>query len=292
MLELIDNREKRKQIANETLEIIRKGAYINENGKNICIEEALKYAISNSVLYKPEEFEEILKKIKDEIQNIINLNSENKVIIEVTNESTIATAVRLVLNEQLTHTVCLNFASACNPGGGFQSGSQAQEESLVRSSGLYPCIAQMQEMYDYNRNLKTCLYSDHMTFSPDVPFFRNDNGILLKQPFNVSVISAPAVNAGIVMEREKDNASQIHSIMTERIRKILSIAAINKYRGIILGAFGCGVFKNKPEYVAGYFKKLLKDEGYEKLFEKIVFAIYDNSTDGRNFKAFNNAFGR
>ena len=35
--------------------------------------------------------------------------------------------------------ICLNFASARNPGGGFLNGSQAQEESIARATGLYPC---------------------------------------------------------------------------------------------------------------------------------------------------------
>jgi len=37
-------------------------------------------------------------------------------------------------------TLCLNFASAKNAGGGFLGGSQAQEESLARSSALYATL--------------------------------------------------------------------------------------------------------------------------------------------------------
>ena len=46
---------------------------------------------------------------------------------------------------------------------------------------------------------------------------------------------------------------------------------------IILGAFGCGVFKNNPYTVAQIFNELLKKEGFEKYFEHITFAIYDKS---------------
>merc|ERR1712029_910488 len=39
------------------------------------------------------------------------------------------------------HPGVLNFASARNPGGGFTTGAEAQEESLARSSGIYPCLS-------------------------------------------------------------------------------------------------------------------------------------------------------
>lgn len=41
-----------------------------------------------------------------------------------------------------------------------------------------------------------------MIVSPKVPFFRSDNGDLLKEPFNVSVITAPAVNAGVIFQKQ------------------------------------------------------------------------------------------
>ena len=53
--------------------------------------------------------------------------------------------------------VCLNFASTKNPGGGFLRGSQAQEESLARASGLYACISPMTGYYDTTRNQPSCL---------------------------------------------------------------------------------------------------------------------------------------
>jgi hypothetical protein len=53
--------------------------------------------------------------------------------IQVTAESTLEAARRLGGD-----VACLVFASARNPGGGFLNGAQAQEESLARSSALYP----------------------------------------------------------------------------------------------------------------------------------------------------------
>jgi len=284
---IINNREKRIKIAKETLEILDNGFYINGNSNKINIKDDLDYSISNSILYKPDLSENIEITVKD----LLNQNKDRKCCIEVTGETTIAASLRLVNQEGIEDTVCLNFASAKNPGGGFLTGSQAQEESLARSSGLYPCISQMSEMYEYNRSNRTCLYSDYMIYSPKVPFIRYDNGSFMDKPVLISVITAPAVNAGVVMQRDKEDQGKIGEVMVERIRKILAVAAVNKSKAIVLGAFGCGVFKNRPQDVAGYFENVLFKDGYKVLFDRIVFAVYEGGEDKRNFNIFSKVFG-
>ncbi len=279
------NRDIRARVALETLKILESGYYTNHLGTTIDIKEDLKIAINNTVLYKPNTF----ANIEDEHEKIRNEKEPKMSNIEITDETTICAARRLVADEGFDKVVCLNFASAKNPGGGFLSGSQAQEESLARSSGLYPCISQMKEMYDYNWGIKTCLYSDYMIYSPKVPVFRDDNNKLLNEAFLTSFITAPAVNAGVVMEREKGSTEKIHSVMINRIKKILLIAALNNNKAIVLGAYGCGVFRNKAEDVAEYFRKVLNEDGYKLLFDKVVFAIYDNAVDKSKIRVFERA---
>ncbi|RCX12063.1 uncharacterized protein (TIGR02452 family) [Anaerobacterium chartisolvens] len=279
------NRDVRAKVALETLKILESGFYTNHKGATVDIKEDLKIAINSTVLYKPDTF----ANIENEHEKIRNEKEPKMSNIEITDETTISAARRLVADEGFDEVVCLNFASAKNPGGGFLSGSQAQEESLARSSGLYPCISQMKEMYDYNWGIKTCLYSDYMIYSPKVPIFRDDNNKLLNEASLVSFITAPAVNAGVVREREKGNIEKIHSVMINRIKKILLIAALNNNRAIVLGAYGCGVFRNKAEDVAEYFRKVLVEDGYKLLFDKIVFAIYDNSADKAKIRVFEQA---
>lgn len=279
------NRDIRARVALETLKILESGYYTNHLGTTIDIKEDLKIAINNTVLYKPNTF----ANIEDEHEKIRNEKEPKMSNIEITDETTICAARRLVADEGFDKVVCLNFASAKNPGGGFLSGSQAQEESLARSSGLYSCISQMREMYDYNSSTKTCLYSDYMIYSPKVPVFRDDNNKLLNEAFLTSFITAPAVNAGVVMEREKGSTEKIHSVMTNRIKKILLIAALNNNKAIVLGAYGCGVFRNKAEDVAEYFRKVLNEDGYKLLFDKVVFAIYDNAVDKSKIRVFERA---
>lgn len=279
------NREYRIKIAQDTLEILKKGSYINKAGNEIKISESLNNAVKKSILYKPSMFDQIEKDIKA----LMEQKAGNNPKIEVTEETTLGAAKRLVVSEGIKDAVCLNFASAKKPGGGFLSGSQAQEESLARSSGLYPCISQMKEMYDYNWSLKTCLYSDYMIYSPKVLVIRADNSALLEYPYEVSFITAPAVNAGVVRDREAEKRGKIHSVMIERIKKILYVAALNGDKSIVLGAYGCGVFKNSTEDVVGYFRNVLFDQGFKSLFEHITFAIYDNSPSKDKVRVFEKA---
>jgi uncharacterized protein (TIGR02452 family) len=53
---------------------------------------------------------------------------------------------------------------------------------------------------------------------------------------------------------------------------------------LILGAFGCGVFGNNPDYVADYFHQYLTLPKFENVFEKVVFAM--GSRDDACAKAF------
>jgi uncharacterized protein (TIGR02452 family) len=184
----------------------------------------------------------------------------------------------------------LNFASARHPGGGFLSGARAQEESLARSSGLYASLIRMREMYDYNRGRATCLYSDYMIFSPRVPVFRDENWTLLETPFPASFITAPAVNAGAVHSHER---VQIEPIMRRRTEKVLRLAYRERQRTLVLGAWGCGVFRNDPAMVADHFAGLLRPGGlFHNVFERVVFAVLDFTPDQSTLGAFRSHFAR
>ncbi|KAL6057430.1 DUF2263 domain-containing protein [Balamuthia mandrillaris] len=243
------------------------------------------------------------------------LNSTNATlpIIEVENCTTLEAARRLV--EEGEHNVCvLNFASAHNPGGGFLKGSSAQEESLARSSGLYATLTSpiASAMYSAHASLRAsrprrsrsssrgssssasssseafshhCLYTHHMIYSPQVPVFRDDEGLLLDEPYLVSFISSPAVNAGAVRSqllprcRQEDVERAIAVVMKERIRRILCVARHHEHRVLVLGAFGCGVFRNRAVDVARYFRDCLRKEENGYGFERVVFAVLDDKRE-------------
>jgi uncharacterized protein (TIGR02452 family) len=187
-----------------------------------------------------------------------------------------------VLDRGLRNVACLNFASAKNPGGGFLRGSQAQEESLARSSGLYACISRMNGYYAANRSCGTALYTDHIIYSPRVPVFRDDAGGLLDEPYLVSFITAPAVNAGAVRKNEPARVPEILPVMRRRAEHVLKVALAHGDRHLILGAWGCGVFQNDPADIAHVFGALLlESDDFRDNFCSVVFAVLDRTTDGK-----------
>ena len=243
--------------AAETIEIVNTGFYMNSKGEKVEVDKLIANSVENSSLILP---------------GTLNIPPERngKGILEITKEFSLDACERIV-NEGIEKPVCLNFASARNPGGGFCGLNEAQEENLCRCSALYFTQIKQPELYQTNRNQKSLCYTDLMIFSPDVPVWRKTNYSLLDKPYYISFITAPACNAsrGIPLE-------ELRTTMHNRCKLILELAISKGCKGIILGAYGCGVFKNRVEDVAGYFKDLLIDQNYLKYFDKVVFAIPDS----------------
>lgn len=266
------NRNKRKEIAEETLKVIKNGYYLF-NGRRVRISKEISSMLSGTSLYRSEDF------YMDSVKRV------NKMLISVTAEKTFIAAKRLF--DEGHKVCCLNFASAKNPGGGFLGGSQAQEECLARSSALYESLNSKFEYYEVNRANSSCIYTDNMIYSPDVPVFRDDNDNFLSEPFFTSVVTAPAVNMGIIKKREKQNVSKAQIRMKERIEKVLILCANKGEENLILGAWGCGVFQNDPEWMARSFFEVLNSKFFNGVFNQIVFAIPNESRRGEvNHKAF------
>ena len=183
----------------------------------------------------------------------------------------------------------LNMCSSYQPGGGVLRGALAQEESLCCRSTLYA-------------GLKDSFYrlpEEAAIYTPDVLVFKAaDHTDRAKADwFFVDVISCAALRQPdlvfqdtqgerrLVYEFEKDE-----EIMMMKVRLILQIAKSKGITHLVLGALGCGAYRNPPVEVAGIFKKAIlgsrKRAGVEGI-EEIVFAIFD---DGENLRVFREAF--
>ncbi|MFL5747723.1 MAG: TIGR02452 family protein [Niastella sp.] len=254
---------RRIEIAKDTLEILEKGFYNNSQGEKVDITGIQKNAVDNTRLFKPEELDELLNNTKKE--------NSYQTQYEVTNETTCDAARRLV-REGVQGVMCLNFASAKNPGGGFLGGALAQEECIARASGLYPCLLTAMEYYTYHRNSGTCLYSDHMIYSPAVPIIKNEGGQELDEPVCITIITSPAVNAGVVRRSEENNAEKIIPRMRVRVEKLLALCLSKKHTTLVLGAWGCGVFQNDPEDISQLFLEALTGK-FANQFQQIIFAV-------------------
>lgn len=282
---MINNRNIRAKNAQETLDIIEQGYYTISSNK-IQLKDSIKESLEATILYSPDSFASINEKV-----NRLLEEKRYETVISVKNCTSMEAAGELLHEEG--HIGCLNFASAKNPGGGFLGGSQAQEESLTRASALYPTLMKyFTEMYEYNRSQDNYLYSDYMIYSPDVVFFKDDKDILLKNPYKMDILTSPAVNIGAMMQNKRfAELEKAKEMMIQRIDKILSVFVSQGVNKLILGAWGCGVFRNEPMDIASYFAHYLTSNGkYSHAFEKIIFAVFDRSKDLGNVKAFESVF--
>ncbi len=263
--------------AQETVAILERGSYTAPSGRTVPISAALGRAVRGTVLYRPDELDRLLADLP---------SGRPGTRIEVTGETTLAAARRLRVPGGAA-PLALNFASAKNPGGGFLNGAHAQEEGLARSSGLYPSLLEAREYYDFHRARGDLLYSDHMIYSPSVPVFRDDAGRLLEDPYEVAFVTSPAPNRGAI--RDPGKAALIPGVLAVRARKVLAVALAHAHRRLVLGAWGCGVFRNDPSEVAGAFAAALRDE-FAGRFEHVVFAVWDPSGGSPRLAAFQRAF--
>lgn len=194
--------------------------------------------------------------------------------IEVVSGTTFATAKGFC---KFGRVAVLNFANPENPGGGVQNGAMAQEECLCRSSNLYPCLCDKSvfaDFYLYHRNLRSFFYSDRLIYTKGVTVFKDDCEVPQLMPenewFQVDVITC---SAPYIARRKYTNKAALKELLKSRIKNIFEAALDNGAKVLILGAFGCGAFKNPPEIVAKAFHEVIEENAYQAKFKKIVFAI-------------------
>lgn len=212
--------------------------------------------------------------------------------VTVTGESTTAAVLRLAAEEG-GPVAALNFASARNPGGGYLNGAQAQEEAVCRATALYDCLLRAPAYYAHHREHRDALYSDRVIFAPGVPVFRDDRGALLETPRTAGFLTSPAPNAGVLRRTDPARAeAEVGPALARRAERVLEVAAAQGLRRLVLGAWGCGVFRNDPAEVAGAFRRLLTAPGarFATTFDTVVFAVLDRSKAGTTRSAFERTF--
>lgn len=270
-----------------TVEIVERGWYETAGGRRVEIADDVRHCLANTSLHTPNQLQELV----DRTQSPAMRQQTTPLTYHVTGETTLEAARRWVTRHNRPNVLALNFASAKNPGGGFLGGSQAQEESLARSSALYASLLTQPTYYDVNRASSSALYTDHLILSRDVPVFRDDYGNLLETPYPLSILTAPAVNAGAVQTNSPQLAPQILPAMRARLTKLLALAAAENFEHLLLGAWGCGVFRNDPRAIAQLFADaLLHDHRFRGRFHTVTFAVLDTTPDQRIISPFQEAF--
>lgn len=271
----MSSRSKRASIAAETISIMDGGAYVAPSGRQNVVRDAIARAADGSVLITPADVTGLRATANRKLSAL-----SHRTAFEVANETTFAAARRLAADVGGHRTAALNFASAKNPGGGFLSGAQAQEECLARASALYACLQRQMPYYEANRRCESLLYTDHMIVAPRVPVFRDDEDQLLEEPWETTIITAPAPNAGAIAKNEAPSIDLVEPTFRRRIEMVLAAAVAFDQTAIVLGAWGCGVFGNDPAMVARLFAEFLLGGGrFARAFTHVAFAVLDRKGD-------------
>jgi len=204
-----------------------------------------------------------------------------------------------------THKVCvLNFASSVTPGGGVTMGMSAQEESMCRISTLYPAISDRDTaggFYEKHRQMITDRTMgrenrDDCIYTPGVIVMREDTlecAILPEQDWymtDVITCAAPDLRWAGIGYTFQPTPDLLQQYFERRFRKILSVAAQAQVDVLILGAFGCGAFRNPPEIVVNAFNQIISEfEGSS--IRQIEFAVYTGNLANGNYQAFKQISG-
>ena len=211
--------------------------------------------------------------------------------VKVTNHRTFEAATLIHEKFPDKRIGVLNFASATNPGGGVVWGSSAQEESLCRCSTLYPVLNSkelLEKYYDFHRNRQDSLYTDRCIYTPEIQIIKTDTDYperLDKTQFiSVDVITCAAPN---LRRASPISNAELEKLHLSRGRKIIDIAVENKIDCLVLGAFGCGAFRNDPHVVAKAYAKLMEE--FKGAFDLVEFAVFYWGKEIDNYQAFKEA---
>jgi len=100
-----------------------------------------------------------------------------------------------------------------------------------------------------------------------------------------AISAASAASAASAVSIADSDLAALHE---KRLRRILNLAKAEKADTIILGAFGCGAFRNPPQAVAAAMKRTIQD--YLTDFDTIEFAVYCTPRSMENYDTFRQTF--
>ncbi|MGN0538188.1 MAG: TIGR02452 family protein [Acutalibacteraceae bacterium] len=278
-------------ILEDTLKIFEQG-YYNKQGKSIKLKLSKEQQTEVQV-FLPEDIEKVIA--YDGLEKIYcpgwcSHSCENMDSFSMARKIS-NTYINNLNNEKNQRVLVLNLADPIYPGGGVRRGSRAQEEDLCRKSSLLLSLESQEawKYYAYNRTLHTYMGSDAMIFTPNVEIIKDENGELLDETVIVSVVTcaAPMIKFG----KEGMTEEEYRKMVYNRITGMLKCSAYLGYEYLVLGAWGCGAFRNDAKVISDLFYKALKELDYnglkeQDLFKRVDFAVLDKTESQYNYKEF------
>ena len=229
---------------------------------------------------------------------------DRRMVVTVTGDRSFKAAMRLRRENPKAKIAVMNFANAFHPGGGVTEGASAQEECLCRTSTLYPLLYRRtlrDSFYRYHQNLKSLNATDTLIYTEGVIICKTDEDLPKRMPkedwVTVDVITIAAPDLRLIddrfFEQSEDSCrmskEELFGYHVKRAIHMLTCAAANRAEILVLGAFGCGAFRNDPTVVANAYKTALSV--FPKVFDKIEFAVYCPPGRSENYDVFSRVLG-
>lgn len=285
--EIARRKAQNAKIFKETIAYIQAGGYTTPSGRWIRFD-----------------FDEMLRSgrcFRQEIPAVSTPAIENGTKVMVEGNDCLIAAERLV--SEGYNPVLLNFASAGHPGGGVETGARAQEETICRRSTLVRSLYSFDDKYA-SRYRFSLAAGDHYpivsefsaVYSPSVTVFRKGlDCTLMETPFNVAVVSCAALNLNgkypIRLTSDGHLPQEAVDITRNKIRTVFRIGLTYGHDALVLGAFGCGAFRNPPAEIARLFHEVMEEPEFKDRFKLITFSIInDHNAQNANLQAFENEF--
>ena len=236
---MINDRRQLADVYQQTIDIVLEGHYTSENGEEVKLPDNTKMLKGSRFYTKPLDASNIP----------ILADGSTKIIVK--NDDSIHCGHQL--QQEGYNPVVLNLASRRNPGGGVKNGSRAQEESLFRSTNLFLSMYRYAEYAeDYGLEKSKFQYPMPVRFGgiyvPDATVFRagaKDDFALLDTPYYMSFVAVAAINHPD-LDRDGNICEEDAALTKNKMRTMLRIGLLNGHDSIVLGAFGCGAFRNPP----------------------------------------------
>ena len=273
-----------------TMEIVNQGSYVTEAGKEYVFPDDLDM-MRISVFYE------------QEIRLPYGKIGNDPTIVEVQNIDCLYAGAQL--KEQGYNPAVLNMASRRNPGGGVATGAGAQEETLFRRTNLFRSLYQFApyaEQYGIKRSHHQYPLDRNFggVYTPNAINFRESEQkgyALLGEPVSLSFITVAGMNRP---DLTADGMIANHHVgpIKNKIRTIFRMGLIHGHDSLVLGALGCGAFRNPPRHMARLFHEVMDEPEFRNRYRRIVFAILDDHNAHQkhnpegNFKPFADEFAK
>ena len=251
-----------------TIDIVNKGRYVTEDGTYYSFPDDSDM-MCKTVFYEREIC------LPEAVQGC------EQTIVEVQNIDCLYAGAQL--KEQGYNPAVLNMASRRNPGGGVVTGAGAQEETLFRRTNLFRSLYQFapfagmygiktsHHQYPLDRNFGG-------VYTPEAIYFRESEQkgyALLDNPVSLSFITVAGMNRPDLTAEGMIADHHVEPIKN-KIRTIFRIGLAHGHDSLVLGALGCGAFRNPPRHVARLFYEVMDELEFKNKYRRIVFAILDD----------------